>query len=555
MRCLQLKDLKRIHLSGLIFTFILLLFPFQTTYSSTFVVNDNRDIPDAKPGDGVCKTEYGTCTLRAAVHETNLLTGPNTINIPAITIVLDGELRIADHSGDDSLHIVGAGMDKTIIDGNNKTRVFYFAARSGSHSLSDLTICNAKNQHPKTAIQERNGGGVFNEATLNMTNVKVTSSMAFQGGGVFNQHDFGSSNVPTLTLKNVILDNNKATSYEFGFGGGGLFNGSVLKGTDVKITDNIANQQGGGYYNNSFKKAELTNFEISRNTSMQAGGIDNDIGKVYLTNGKIIANKTTCCIPGYLGTGGAGIFNNDGNMIIKNVDISHNVSDSPGGFGGGIYNFKFMTLENVSVTNNQAAYGAGIDNGWYSPGYENNLTLINVTISGNVGPTSQQLDTEGAGIHNRNYGTVNINNSTITNNSAECAGGITNRNAQDSIFVQNTILAENRDDFGADDCRGVITSNGHNIIGNPTGSSSFTCTVRNMAASDLVHEAPRIASLQGEVAYHPLLVGSPAIESGTTANCPSTDIRGFPRPAGDTCDIGAYEADPSPPIYLPNIIK
>ena len=555
MRCMQLKDLKWIQVIGLLFTFILMLVPFQTSYSTTFVVDDNRDIPDAKPGDGVCKTEYGTCSLRAAIHETNLLNGPNTINIPAMTIVLDGELRIVDHSGDDSVHIIGAGMGKTIIDGNNKTRVFYFAARSGSHSLSDLTIRSAKNQHPASATQERNGGGVFNEATLSMTNVRVTRSKAFQGGGVFNQHDFGSSNIPMLTLDNVILDNNTATSYEFGFGGGGLFNGSVLEGTDVKITDNTANQQGGGYYNNSYKKAELTNFEISGNSSMQAAGIDNDIGKVFLTNGKITGNKTNCCIPDYLGTGGAGIFNNDGNMIIKNVDISHNVSDSPGGFGGGIYNFKFMTLENVSVTYNQAAYGAGIDNGWSSSGYENNLTLINVTISNNVGPARPDLDTEGAAIHNRTYGTINIYNTTITQNSAECAGGITNRNPHDSIFIQNTILSDNSDDFGADDCRGVINSNGHNIIGNPTGSSSFPCTVHNMAASDLVHEAPRVASLQGDLAYHPLLDTSPAIENGTMANCPATDIRGFSRPAGDTCDIGAYEADPNPPVFLPSIVK
>ena len=555
MRCMQLSDQKLVRLGGLLITILVLLIPFQTTYSSTFTVDDNRDLEDTSPGDGVCKTVYGTCTLRAAVMETNHLAGPNTINIPAMTIYLNREFRIADHNGDDSVHFVGAGRDKTIIDGNNSTRAFYFSARSGSHSISNLTIRNAKNQRPTSEMHERNGGGVFNEAELKLTNVRVTNCTAFQGGGLFNQHDFGSDNVPTLTLNNVILDHNKATSYEFGFGGGGLFNGSVLSGVDVKITDNKANQQGGGYYNNSYKKAQLTDFEISRNTSMQAGGIDNDLGKTYLTNGKIEANTTTCCIPGYLGTGGAGIFNNYGNMIIKNVDISGNVSDSPGGFGGGIYNFKWMTLENVSITNNRATYGAGIDNGWASAGYENNLTLINVTISGNNGPARPDLDTEGAAIHNRAYGTINIFNSTITNNSAECAGGITNRNGQESIFIQNTILAENSDDFGADDCRGSITSMGHNIIGNPTGSGAFPCTVQNISSSDLLQQTPRFASLQGEPAFHPLLQGSPAIDSGTIENCPATDIRGILRPAGNTCDIGAYEMEANPPVFLPTVVK
>jgi len=40
-----------------------------------------------------------------------------------------------------------------------------------------------------------------------------------------------------------------------------------------------------------------------------------------------------------------------------------------------------------------------------------------------------------------------------------------------------------------------------------------------------------------------LLPGSPAINAGNNANCPSKDQRGVNRPQGSHCDIGAYEAE------------
>jgi hypothetical protein len=38
-----------------------------------------------------------------------------------------------------------------------------------------------------------------------------------------------------------------------------------------------------------------------------------------------------------------------------------------------------------------------------------------------------------------------------------------------------------------------------------------------------------------------LLRGSPAINAGNNATCPTTDQRGVTRPQGGVCDIGAFE--------------
>lgn len=63
----------------------------------TFIVNAVADGVDAAPGDGLCQTAYGYCTLRAAILESNALPGPNNIyfNLPGSgvrTIQLTGSL-------------------------------------------------------------------------------------------------------------------------------------------------------------------------------------------------------------------------------------------------------------------------------------------------------------------------------------------------------------------------------------------------------------------------------------------------------------------------------
>ena len=48
---------------------------------TTFSVNDNGDASDATPGDGVCATATGSCTLRAAIEEANAFNSCGAIDI------------------------------------------------------------------------------------------------------------------------------------------------------------------------------------------------------------------------------------------------------------------------------------------------------------------------------------------------------------------------------------------------------------------------------------------------------------------------------------------
>ena len=56
----------------------------STFAATTWVVNTTDDLPDANPGDKICATSAGTCSLRAAIDEGERRKGDDVIsfNIP-----------------------------------------------------------------------------------------------------------------------------------------------------------------------------------------------------------------------------------------------------------------------------------------------------------------------------------------------------------------------------------------------------------------------------------------------------------------------------------------
>src|SRR5919106_4170334 len=48
-----------------------------------FTVDSTADALDSRPGDGVCRTVAGACTLRAAIQEANALAGADEIELPS----------------------------------------------------------------------------------------------------------------------------------------------------------------------------------------------------------------------------------------------------------------------------------------------------------------------------------------------------------------------------------------------------------------------------------------------------------------------------------------
>src|SRR5271157_5577787 len=114
---------------GLFAAIVLGILGVSTAHAAVFTVNDTTDAVDVNPGDGICATAAGTCSLRAAVQETNALPGPDTIVVPAGTyaLTIPGVDEEAAATGDldvtDVLVIQGAGAT-TIVDGGGLYRLF-----------------------------------------------------------------------------------------------------------------------------------------------------------------------------------------------------------------------------------------------------------------------------------------------------------------------------------------------------------------------------------------------------------------------------------------------
>jgi hypothetical protein len=81
-----------------------------------FTVDDNGSGADAAPGDGVCATAGGQCTLRAAIQESNMWPGRDTIEFnvrgaggscPAIVTITSASNMIADDQNDMGVVIDG----------------------------------------------------------------------------------------------------------------------------------------------------------------------------------------------------------------------------------------------------------------------------------------------------------------------------------------------------------------------------------------------------------------------------------------------------------------
>ena len=396
-----------------------------------------------------------------------------------------------------------------------------------------------------------NGGGIYNKGVLTITGSTLSGNQAGSSGGAI-------YNVNALILNTALISQNRAAS-----SGGGIYNaasGALLPSSLIDsgsiITGNQAATRGGGIYNDSAAQLNLMNTNILSNTAKDSGGGLFNLGGATLTNLTVKINA---------GINGGGLYNtgSGSNLTLNNSTVMDNQADSS---GGGLYNDGPASLSGVSLINNRALTtngggifnssnaqliatgstlsqnysgqsGGGINNRGtltltQSAVYSNtavsqgsglynnaNTDLINVTLSYNTGLSAMFNE----------VGTLNITNATISDNAApnlKLQAGVGS-----SMILANTIVAGS----GAN-CDGVITSAGHNL------DSANTCGFT--AAGDLPNTNPQLGPLQnngGATSTRDIAIGSPAVDGGDNATCPSVDQRGIARPQGNSCDIGAYE--------------
>lgn len=447
--------------------------------------------------DGLCSAT--DCSLREAIMAANTAPGDDIILVPVgvYTLAL-GELGASS-----DVTVNGAGAASTVIDGNGASRVFNItgdvivtfqdisltggrpgldaggAIRNYGGTLTLLNTILANN------YAFNGGGGLFTTAgNVTLIGSTVMSNVAeYSGGAGILNYGSGSLNIVT----SVIVGNRAYGAYY----GGGIWSQGPLTVTGSLIADNTA-EFGGGVFSSGSLFASDSMF--SGNGAQFGGGIESRSGAT-LIRVQLVGNSA--------GEGG-GMRHLGGVLLRDSAVVSNTTSGAGGGVAGGVGSWAVV---NTTFSGNQASNGGAISNGLSTE--STRLTLNNVTIANNV----------------------------ATNG----VGGL----AGNRVDFRNTILAGNTGI--TPDCSGPLTSQGYNLIQDTTG-----CVILGDVTGNLIGLSPNLGPLQnngGPTPTHALLPDSPAIDAGSPAEpgsggnaCEATDQRGYLRPQGLGCDIGAYEA-------------
>jgi len=280
--------------------------------AATFNVNSTADAVDVNPGDGVCASATGLCTLRAAIMEANALAGPDTIVVASgtYTLTLQGAGENAAATGDlditGNLVLNGFGAQTTIIDAAGIDRAFEV------HPGATVTIhaVTVRGGNPGAGVS---GGGILNRGTLTLSDSIVTANTGGNFGG-------GIHNLGTMTVTAVTVRNNATVGSNLSGGGGGLFNEGSLQMNAVTVSGNTTQGRGGGIYNLD-QALTLVNSTVSGNGALNGGGLFNRNGAVQSTNTAIVLNTAS--------DNGGGLWNFAGTATLSNTLLSANTAATP----------------------------------------------------------------------------------------------------------------------------------------------------------------------------------------------------------------------------------
>jgi hypothetical protein len=395
------------------------------------------------------------------------------------------------------------------------------------------------------------GGGIYMDlgdlvvsGTTIQNNVAQATDLDARsyGGGIYTDDD------ATATIIDSTISDNSAD-----YGGGLSNDGGWMKVVDSTVSNNTAKYDGGGIHHIKLW-TKVVNSTISGN---QAGVFDSTDGR----GGGIFANRQIVVsgsdVTGNSSTNGGGGLRLDGHSVVKDGSLVG--SNSTWTNGGGVYGNGEWSLVDSTVDDNSASLDGG---GIYQP--DSQVTVTRSTLSNNLSGTNPLgdpvIDGQGGGIY---ASTAHLHNSTVSGNGATLEGGGMWANGTSSlqdvtlafnaapadsgggifivdsiVYLKNSIVAKNT----GGNC-GVATpaTKGHNLSDDLI--SDNTCGL-DPAKDDILGLDPLLATLAnngGPTETHALGVGSPAINAGDDAGCPTTDQRGTSRPVGLRCDIGAYE--------------
>ncbi len=554
--------------------------------------------------DGACT--FSHCSLREAITAANAAPNPDVIVLGTTAAprtmtartaaAVTGTLTLTSPlpAITTPITIIGPGADQLTIDAAATTgtqRRVFTVTGAKSTSISGMTLRGGR-INTAGAMLLQNGAEVVLKDAVVMDNEALTDA----GGGI--RVSGGSA----LTLENVTVEENRASSASLGNGGGVTVDGqSTLTIRGGVVRSNSANAIGGGIFG-TFSGIVLENVRVEDNTATTgAGGVGVWVGgSLTITGGVVRSNRATGpssvaggVLAASTGQTGAGV-----TLTMTDVLVEENETLSQGGgiqvtrqvtgtldgvilrgnripagnrtapvVGGGMllggmndFTITRVTVEGNQVlgTNGETDGGAGISVTNLEGIPTSQIRITRTTISGNstvhmgggirvVGQAQVTLEestvsgnsgSSGAGV--MTHSPMTLRNVTLVGNTATASGGGLGAGTGGTITASSVLLSNNRVNTTAANCGTAGT--GTIATGGHNLSDDGTCSAFLHAADRQNIEAGISADLAdngGPTRTHALLTGSAAIDGGDAATCAATDQRGFGRQG--VCDIGAFE--------------
>jgi CSLREA domain-containing protein len=506
----------------------------------TFHVTSTADAHDAEPGEPICATGTGTCTLRAAVEAASALPSGTTVTVEIPAGTYDLTLGSLDARAN-TVILNGAGAASALIDARGRSRILQVMP-AASVTIRGLTLTGGS--------VAGYGGAVLNAGQLLVAHSDFRDDTAASGGALSNA---GGS---TRILDSDFTGDNDGG----GYGGGAIQNGGIsnLPGS-VSVTDSVfahdwAGGNGGAILN-------------GQNGQPPAAGAARRVSR-SLAALRLTVTGSTFSADESANAGGA-IADQGGLTILSGDLFSHDTA--PGAVGGAIYSYGTLTLSRSTLSRNSSCYGGAIElayggtpasatigqstftsnqAGCYGGAIDVSGTLVTLTQSTLAGNWSAD---GGAAVEIEGSSSGSLANSTFYGNTGSSAIETFECSPADLSFdtfsgntaalelscrdstVLGTILASSA---GANCTGDAPVSEGYNL------ESGDSCGLTK--PTDITGTEPDLGPLRsngGPTQTMALLAGSPALGRGGTraTGCPRVDERGVRRPQGSRCDIGAFE--------------
>ena len=288
-----------------------------STPAPTILTVDRTD--DEAGATGCADAIPNDCSLRGAISKANGDTSnAYVINIPAgtYTLAIPGRGEDDNATGDldiiSELTLAGADAATTIIQAGTDTtngidRVLHVVNSSGNLTVQNLTIRHGR---ATGSYPDNYGGGIFNHGgTVTLSDSAISDNWADDsGGGIAN----GNSGTCTLTISRSTLSGNGVND-----SGGGIFNTGTLDINNSTLSGNQATfGQGGGIYH-LVGTATISNSTLNGNQCADGGGIS-QADTVNMSN-SIVANSTGGDCSSGVTSGGYNL-DSDGSCITHGVN-------------------------------------------------------------------------------------------------------------------------------------------------------------------------------------------------------------------------------------------